>query len=622
MEATIAIDDWKSTDGLLTKKMVRIPFFSAILLSFVTTEALILDRQQLQPPTTTSKVWMSDPNGSEIRKKYDLAIVGAGVVGVQAALTASQSPFHKTVVLIDAPRASGMLMNEQTGEDLSLGGPTGLFSKALRDSSKRISVSTLLGMGLREDSVWNEIINNCVDLASFNSQDMLRQLKQANVDFLQGMAMFQDNVSDDEPCLDIQGEDGSTQRVEADKILIATGSKPFLPKGVPFDGRRIFDSDSINTLSFLPRSLAITGSGIIAIEYAKIMRNLGAEVTLIIRDSVPKNALMKIGLDKDVAATLVADIIRSGIVIKRGAQVKSFERMGQKKDGPEDLTNRSPIKVTLEAKGGGDLPAGYGSTEILCDAYLAAVGRVPNTGKLNLHAAGIKVDAYGGILVDSRLCTSAKSGNVFAAGDVLGRPFLASTGAAQGKAAISSMFNQVTSDIIECPADDPTCSSSDGIGQAGEGFDPASLASNPFAFPIGVWSSPEAAYYGLTLEQAKERGIDAGESIALYSECLRGLVFSPNGLLKLVFERPAGRIIGVHICGDDACELIHFGMECIKGKRTIADLQSSLFSAVTYHEMYHIAAAAALDDASARKRRAAAGAAVAKRNRQLLAKNK
>jgi hypothetical protein len=93
-------------------------------------------------------------------------------------------------------------------------------------------------------------------------------------------------------------------------------------------------------------------------------------------------------------------------------------------------------------------------------------------------------------------------------------------------------------------------------------------------------------------------------------------------LLKLVFEKPAGRVIGVHICGEDACELIHFGMELIKGRRTITDLQTSLFSAVTYHEMYHIAAQAALDEPGARKRRSAAGKAVAKRNRQLSAKDK
>ena len=90
------------------------------------------------------------------------------------------------------------------------------------------------------------------------------------------------------------------------------------------------------------------------------------------------------------------------------------------------------------------------------------------------------------------------------------------------------------------------------------------------------------------MAQAKERGIDTGEGIALYAECLRGLVFSPNGLLKLVFQKSTGRVIGVHICGEDACELIHYGMELVKTRRTVTDVVNSLYSAVTYHEMYRI----------------------------------
>ncbi len=296
-------------------------------------------------------------------------------------------------------------------------------------------------------------------------------------------------------------------------------------------------------LSFLPRSIAITGSGIIAVEFAKIFRNLGADVTLIIRDQIPRNALMKIGLDKDVAATLVADLVRSGIKIERGAQVASFEV-------PQD-NDRAPLKITLEAPGGGRLPRGVDDSEIKCDAYLAAVGRVPNTGSLNLARVGIETDEYGGIVVDSRLCTSAKSGNVFAAGDILGRPFLASVGVAQAIAAIDSMYGE-NNIKFKCEEGDTVCIEG-GISQAGTSFDPASLSSNPFAFPTGVWSSPEAAYYGLTKDQAEKLlGIQAGEGIALYAECLRGRVFSPNGLLKLVFEKPAGRILGVHICGEDA----------------------------------------------------------------------
>jgi len=554
--------------------------------------------------------------------EYDLAVVGAGVVGVQAAILASQAPLCKKVVLVDAPAAAGKLMDAE-GQDLSLGAPTGLFSKALRDTSKRIKVSTLRGMGLREDSVWNEIIGSCVDLASSNAQDMQRQLEMAGVNYVQGFASFPDSGGTHSLIVAHGGEGGggnggsveSMETISANKILIATGSKPFRPGGIPFDGKRIFDSDTINSLGYLPKSIAITGSGIIAVEFAKIFRNLGADVTMIIRDQVPRNALMKIGLDKDVSATLVADLVRSGIKIERGAQVKSF-------DVPKIET--APLRINLEAKGGGPLPRGH-NTEIKCDAYLAAVGRKPNTENLNLASAGIQVDDYGGIMVDSKLqASTTKSGadkNVYAAGDVLGRPFLASTGVAQAIAAVASMFqnetaasNGTVTTTPECHPDDVSCVT-DGIAASGASFDPASLASNPFAFPTGVWSSPEAAYYGLSSQQASEMGINAGEAMALYSECLRGRVFSPNGLLKLVFEKPAGRILGVHICGEDACELIHYGMELVKGRRTVMELTSSLYSAVTFHEMYRIAAQAALDEAGARKRRAAAGAALAKRNR-------
>jgi NAD(P) transhydrogenase len=504
---------------------------------------------------------------------WDLAIIGAGPVGVSAGLLAARAPYNKKVVLIDAPRASGALMNEATGEDLSIGGPTGLFSKALRDTGKRISVSSLKGMGLRDDSVWNEIVTSCVELASSNARDTIRQLEYAGITYVQGNAAFSD--SGGSSSLFVTASDSSISTIQAKKVLIATGSTPFRPGGIPFDNKRVFDSDSINTLSYLPKSVAIVGSGIIAIEFAKIFKNLGADVTLIIRDNIPRNALMKIGLDKDIAATLVADLVRSGINIERGAQVKKFH---VPRDNP-----KAPIVLDLEAAGGGNRPSGAATT-IKCDIYLAAVGRKPNTSSLNLQAAGIKADSFGGIEVDSGLKSTSSGGNVYAAGDVLGRPFLASTGMAQGFAAIRNMFGG------EVPSSTANKTAVGDLSMTGVNFDPKSLASNPFAFPVGVWSSPEAAYYGLSAQQCKEMGIDAAEGVALYAECLRGLVFSPNGLLKLVYDKSNGQIVGVHICGDDACELIHYGMELVKAERTIDDILQNLYSAVTFHEMYRIAA--------------------------------
>ena len=407
-----------------------------------------------------------------------------------------------------------------------------------------------------------------------------------------------------------------------------------------------------------------------AIEFAKIFSNLGCDdVTLLIRDNSPKNALMKIGLDRDIAATLVADLIRSGIKIQRGCEVGAIEVLSSSSSAAAENGNFvTPLKISLKAKGGTcDRPENC-LQELKADTYVAAVGRLANTERLNLEAAKIEVDEYGGILVDSTLKAKGSiDGNVYGAGDVLGRPFLASTGVAQGVAAIDNMFpssacsDDATSNsaVTPCLGDDnkeKMFGVDDELLNKVASFDPTSLVANPvsfhrlqyggfpffihppkltqslilsdsncfnllliyakFAFPVGIWSSPEAAYYGLSMAQAKDMGIDAGEGIALYAECLRGLVFSPNGLLKLVFEKSTGRVVGVHICGDDACELIHYGMELVKTKRTITDVVSTLYSAVTYHEMYRIAAESCMDPKSARKRRAEAGKALAERRRK------
>ena len=122
-------------------------------------------------------------------------------------------------------------------------------------------------------SVWNEIVNSCLELASSNARDTIRQLEYAGVTYVQGAAAFADSRGSSS--LFITSPDMSVSTVSSDKILLATGSTPFRPGGIPFDGKRVFDSDSINTLSRLPKSVAITGSGIIAIEFAKIFKNLG-----------------------------------------------------------------------------------------------------------------------------------------------------------------------------------------------------------------------------------------------------------------------------------------------------------------------------------------------------------
>ena len=213
------------------------------------------------------------------------------------------------------------------------------------------------------------------------------------------------------------------------------------------------------------------------------------DVTLLIRDNSPKNALMKIGLDRDIAATLVADLLRSGINIQRGCEVGAIEVPSSTASISAEYSNFvPPLKISLKAKGGSCDRSVNSVQEIRADAYIAAVGRLANTDRLNLEAAGVEVDEYGGILVDS--CLRAKGStdnNVYGAGDVLGRPFLASTGVAQGVAAVNNMFpssdcsNEVTSDDTDslCNTDDDNKGVEDQLLNEVAAFDPSSLAANP-----------------------------------------------------------------------------------------------------------------------------------------------
>ncbi len=231
-----------------------------------------------------------------------------------------------------------------------------------------------------------------------------------------------------------------------------------------------------------------------AIEFAKIFSNLGCDdVTLLIRDNSPKNALMKIGLDRDIAATLVADLIRSGIVIQRGCEVGAVEVLSSSSSAAVENGNFiTPLKISLKAKGGTcDRPENC-VQELKADTYVAAVGRLANTERLNLEAAKIEVDEYGGIRVDSSLKAKGSiDGNVYGAGDVLGRPFLASTGVAQGVAAIDNMFppspcsdddTSNSSTFTPCLGDDNNekmFGVDDELLNKVASFDPTSLVANP-----------------------------------------------------------------------------------------------------------------------------------------------
>lgn len=239
---------------------------------------------------------------------------------------------------------------------------------------------------------------------------------------------------------------------------------------------------------------------------------------------------------------------------------------------PGSLSSPIRLRVRRTAQGGAAGAAfACEGDELPCDLYMLAAGRDPNTRDLALEAVGATVSAGGALVVDRSLC--AVEGRVWGAGDVLGPPSLASTGVQQATAAIGQIFN-----------------AADGEHER-EDLRPSALVGNPFRYPVGIWTTPEMAYYGQSAQHARKVGIGVVEGVARYSDTLRGHVNRCKlGTLKLVVETRTGAVVGVFLFGEEACELVHYGMELVANERTVWDVRSTMFAAVTFHELFSIAA--------------------------------
>jgi NAD(P) transhydrogenase len=423
---------------------------------------------------------------------------------------------------------------------VSFGGPTGLFSKALRDVGKHVDVPSLQGMHLDDDVIWKQVSNSCLRLASSNASHQVKKLEKFKIDYYQAGA----TVVSSNAVLVNKGDGSDPSILQTDYVLVATGSKPMRPKEVPFDDYRIFDSDTINTLSFLPKSVVVMGSGIIAIEYAKIFRKLGVKVYMLVRSQC-LSALERIGLDHDIAATLIDCLVKDDVDIYENTTVESWDVPPDREDGLMTLKLKSKDP---------NVPS-----EIQVDVFLAAAGRMPNTSGWGGEKLGVKLSKRGHVEVDEKYETSVPG--VFAVGDVIGPPSLASTGVYQAQAAMLEIFGQGHMNKVD-------------------------------SYPIGMWTTPECAYYGMTMAEAVKKGIDCKEGTVTYDACLRGRVFAPEGLMKLVFRVEDGVILGVHILGDDACEMIHYGMDLVTEGVSIFKVMTTCFTAVTFHELFKEAALA------------------------------
>jgi len=455
-------------------------------------------------------------------KKYDLIVIGSGTAGEKAALHAALHGYSVAVV----------------EKSFNLGGAgvnTGtLPSKTLRETALFLSKDqdrNVFGINrvLEHQPTAKDLLFRERYVVNSESEEYRMQLLEQQVDVIRGNGSLVDAHH-----IAVTGE--APQTLEADFILLATGSSPFHPEGIPFDGARIHDSDSILSITRIPKSLCIVGAGVVGCEYATIFAELGTEVTLVHghEDILPF-------LDREVAKALESEFERLKIKLCRNTRIKNIASDGEQQD--------ALVSGTCED---GSL--------IASEMFLYTTGRQGNTRSLDIEKVGLSTDHRGNIQVDDRLRTTVES--IYAAGDIIGSPALGSTSMEQGRLSVIHMFGLTNEDH-----------------------------NMPEHLPYGIYTIPEISMVGLTEEAARENGFQVVTSTAQYAENQRGLIMgAKSGWLKLVCDAESHRILGVHIIGIAATELIHFGMELVKNEKTIRQILGCVFNFPTLHELYRNAA--------------------------------
>jgi NAD(P) transhydrogenase len=352
------------------------------------------------------------------------------------------------------------------------------------------------------------------------------QLSRNNVEMLVGIASFEDATH-----VKVTNTRGSTV-YETANVLIATGTKPAASAKVPINGRSIVNSDQVLELPNLPKTMIVVGGGVIGVEYTCMFSALGVRVTLVERR--PK--LLEFA-DQEIVEALSYHLRDTRVTMRLNEEVESVE------EAPDGT-----VVANLESK-----------KKLQGDALLYAVGRQGNVDELNLSSIGLDADKRGRIPVDKDFRT--KVSNVFAAGDVIGFPSLASVSMEQGRIAAARAFGDET------------------------------ILSNPSYYPYGIYTIPEISFIGKTEEQLTEEDVPYEVGVAYYREIARGQIRGDTtGRLKIVFHRQTHAILGVHIIGEGASELLHIGQAVMVLGGKLEYFVDTVFNYPTLAECYKVAA--------------------------------
>ncbi len=449
---------------------------------------------------------------------FDMIVVGSGPAGQRAAIQAAKSGRRVAVV-----------------EKREVVGGTSVNTGTIPSKTMREAVLHLSGYGYESIYGMNYRVKEKITMAdlAFRVQHVIKteidvtiaQLSRNNIEMLFGCATFIDPHT-----LRVEGARGSGEYA-AENIVIAVGTKPAVSPKVPMNGRTILNSDQVLQMQEIPKTLIVVGGGVIGVEYTCMFATLGVRVILVER----RPRLLEFA-DVEMVEALSYHLRDSRVTMRLNEEVASVEEAAD-----------SCVVANLQSK-----------KKISGDALLYAVGRQGNVEELNLAAAGLEADARGRIQVDADYRTTQP--HIFAVGDVIGFPSLASVSMEQGRIAAARAYK-------------------------------INAQSNPATYPYGIYTIPEISFIGKTEEQLTDEDVPYEVGVAYYREIARGQIRGDTtGRLKLIFHRETHDLLGVHIIGDGAAELLHIGQAVMILNGKVDYFVDTVFNYPTLAECYKAAA--------------------------------
>lgn len=451
---------------------------------------------------------------------FDLIVIGSGPAGRRAAIQAAKA--RRSVLVVEkGQRVGGVSVHTGT-----------IPSKTLRETVLNLSGWRERGFygrswRAKNDITANDLLDRLHMTLDHEVEILEHQFARNQVMTFHGQAAFTSPTS-----IEVVDADLNVAHFTAERFVICVGTKPWRPKNIPFDGETILDSDEILGIKELPRSMTIIGAGVIGVEYATIFSTLDVGVTLV----DPASDILNF-IDRELVDEFVHDLRDRGIQLRLGCSVDTVmpKETGQ-------------VLTTLDNKRG-----------VLSDMVLFAAGRIGSTEDLGLENCELELGERGRISVDPKTFQTENE-HIYAVGDVIGFPSLASTSMEQGRIAACHAF---------------------GI----EAHEP------PDFFPYGIYAVPEISTIGMTEEEVIERQIPYECGIARFRETSRGHIMGLNsGFMKMIFSLESRRLLGVHIVGEGATELIHIGQAVLNLKGTLEYFVENTFNYPTLAEAYKIAA--------------------------------